>query len=172
MEHCPYWRQHGFSSLRDAKNFRELGEVALRVLSCFPEYARGGIVQVCGPISTGGFGSREKNLAVFGDAVRLLREEGRQVFDQTPLEDEVVRLWELWKSNPQNTGYCWAILEDIYTPIFQSGMVGTLFFLPGWEGSTGSRWEREHASLHGLDIQDYPTDLYKQILADRGFTHP
>jgi len=155
-----------------AGSFEELGGIALSVLGSFPKHTHGNIIQVCGPISTGGFNSVEINFLVFRDAVRLLRQNGFYVFDQTPLEDCVVRLWKIWNADPANSGYCWPILNEIYLPIFTSGLVGTLLFLRGWNGSTGTRWERRRGRALKLNIAPYPNNLYEQILDSNGLRRP
>lgn len=172
MKKCPYWTRARRSSVHAADSFADVSVVAQSVLRSFPKRKHGSIIQVCGPISTGGFSSVKLNFLVFADAVRLLRERGEHVFDQTPLEEAVVRMWEKWKSDPGNTGYCWPILTDIYLPLFESGLIGTLYFLPGWEYSTGTCWERSRGLALKLVIKPYPEDLYKQILDSHGLAHP
>jgi hypothetical protein len=51
----------------------------------------------------------------------------------------MLRIIELTKE----TGYCLAILDDFYLPIFQSGRISTAYFLPLWPTSFGARWERQ-----------------------------
>lgn len=164
MKKCPYWIEHSLTAMSEAQSFVELGAIAVGVLLRFPEGAHGSIVQVCGPVSTGGFHSRQRNYLILGDAVRLLREDWRHAFDQTPLEDAVSRLSGEWRGKPGNTGYCWPILEDVYRPLFESRLIGTLFFLPGWEMSAGSCWERSMGIALGLEVLPYPDLLYREIL--------
>ena len=53
-----YWFDKYIKDLGKAKTFKDIGNIALRVLNRFPGYA----CQVCGPVSTGGLGSRDKNI--------------------------------------------------------------------------------------------------------------
>ena len=169
METCPYWTEEDRMATRDARSFTEIGTIALCVLGRFPLESHGSITQVCGPISTGGFGSIQENLRVFKSAVRLLRVSSVHVFDQTPLEDAMARLGGGWRKDPVNQGkYCWPILEEIYHRLFASGSIGKLMFLPGAESSTGSRWEMEQGRKLGMAIEQYPEHLYKQVLEELG----
>lgn len=169
MEKCPYWSEDDLSAAAAAGSFQALGEVALRVLRSFPVHARGSVVQVCGPITVGGFDSPEVNFLVMRGAVRLLRGEGRFVYDQTPLEENFVRLWRAWKALSGNDSrYCWPILEEVYDPLFHSGMIGTLYFLRGWDRSVGSCWERSRGLALGIAVRPYPKKLYRRILATHG----
>lgn len=172
MKKCPYWTRARRSSLLRADSFAEVGMIAQSVLHSFPKREHGSIIQVCGPISTGGFNSVKLNFLVFADAVRLLRERGEAVFDQTPLEEGVSRIWERWKSDPKNSGYCWPILDEIYLPLFESNLIGRLFFLPGWENSIGTCWERARGLSLKLHIEPYPESLYRKIIESHGLTHP
>lgn len=156
----------------NANSFAEAGAVAKRVLQSFPVHTHGSIIQVCGPITTGGFNSVKQNFVVFADAVRKLRERGNYVFDQTPLEIAVSRLWQDWKNDPANYGYCWPILEEIYQPLFESKIIGRLLFLPGWEYSTGTCWERSQGLSLSISVEPYPIHLYDEILYARGLVHP
>ena len=100
--------------------------------------------------------------------MRHLRESGIAVFDQTPLENNFLRLWEKWKSDPANatSEYCWPIPYDVYRPIFLSGVIGQLYFLPGWDKSVGSAWERSQGLAFRVKILDYPEHLYRKILEE------
>ncbi len=165
MKKCPYWQLVPATRTKQTQTFQELGTLAVEVLGKFPPNVHGKILQVCGPVSTGGFKSTKTNFLVLADAVRLLRERGDFVFDQTHLEEVIVGLWKRWKADPAHVGYCWPILDDVYRPIFESGLVGTLLFLPGWECSTGACWERSIGHSLGIKVAPYPEDLYVSILA-------
>lgn len=169
METCPYWSPADLTAAAEAKSFEELGVVALRVLHAFPAHARARVAQVCGPITAGGFDSPEINFLVMRTAVRFLRERGRFVYDQTPLEKNFIRLWQTWRTLPGNDKrYCWPILEEVYDPLFRSGMIGTLYFLRGWERSVGACWERSKGLSLGFAVHPYPKKLYRRILAAHG----
>ena len=38
-----------------------------------------------------------------------------------------------------------SIQNDFYLPIFRSGVVSALYFMPGWESSNGAKWEHQVA---------------------------
>ncbi len=103
------------------------------------------IVMLCGPISTGGAGSRKKNLEIFSEAIRRAKAGGLYVFSQMPFEDDMDRIY---KSDLKLQGS--RLLEEFYLPMFQSGHIQTLMFLPGWQKSVGARWE--HHTALTLDI--------------------
>lgn len=169
MEKCPYWSKADLADAAAAQSFQELGAIALRVLRAFPTHARGQIAQVCGPLTVGGFNTLEVNFLVMRTAVRFLRGRGRFVYDQTPLEKNFVRLWRAWRALPGNDNrYCWPILEEVYHPLFISGMIGTLYFLRGWDRSVGACWERSKGLALGLAVHPYPKKLYRQILIAHG----
>ena len=168
MEKCPFWTVDAQARLRVAQSFAEVGQIALDVLMTFPAETHGRIAQVCGPISTGGFGI-EMNRKVFSRAIELLRRNSELVFDQMPLESAISRLSTEWRMHPHNQGeYCWPILHDIYQHLFASGSIGVLIVLPGAAGSTGTRWEQNQGRILGMTIKDYPDYLYQQILEEHG----
>ena len=168
MEKCPYWTDTDLSQVLVARSFKRVGEIALAVLGRFPIDAHGHIAQVCGPITTGGFGIAA-NRQIFRRAVQLLRATDVLVFDQMPLEAAIVRLREDWMASPGNHGrYCTPILEEIYYPLFASGLIGKLDFLPESESSTGSRWEMQQGTNLGMIVEKYPEHLYRQIVRELG----
>lgn len=106
---------------------------------------------VCGPISTGGFGSIEANLHHFSKVIsHLTQNHNLIIFDQIVFEAAIKRL----KERLQPEGYDWRILYDFYLPIFRTGRITQKFFISGWENSIGTRWERAQAPLHGIKIFD------------------
>ena len=98
------------------------------------------IVKLCGPVSTGGKGSRKENLKVFSRAIERMQADGLFVFSQMPFEDDMERIF---KSSPDFQGT--RLFEEFYLPMFKSGRIKILCFLPGWECSTGATWEHEQA---------------------------
>lgn len=137
-----YWREEDYTDLANAQNFKDLYKIANRIFDRMP----GNLGQVCGPIATGGLGDVSKNLEVFDKAIRTLQKEGKIIFDQIPFEWP---MQELKKKIPDGAK---TILEDFYLPIFSSGKVATLYFIPGWETSKGATWEHEQAKKLGIDI--------------------
>ena len=107
---------------------------------------------VCGPISTGGYGSAAANFAVFNKVIVALQARGVKVFSQMPYEAGIGKLRQAWQE-AGNTGYCMAILEEFYAPLFATGLFSAAFFIPEWESSFGACWE--HAECHRLGIRIY-----------------
>ncbi len=131
--------------LDKASSHKDLFKIAEDILRRMPSP----IGQVCGPISTGGAGSIEKNLKRFEIAIADLQNKGLNIFDQMPFENPMHRII----SQKSDGKYDNSILNDFYLPIFESGMVKKLYFLPDWESSTGARWEHEQAKRLGLDVE-------------------
>ena len=120
-----------------AETFEELVEVALEILDQMPHPV--GIV--CGPITNGGFGSVEANIAEFKDRIKQLKAEGMIIFDQMPFEPHMWRI----KETPYYDARRDHLLEDFYGRLFENEHLATFYFIPGWEGSYGARWEHERA---------------------------
>jgi hypothetical protein len=151
--------------LRECKNadsFAELVPIAIDELKKFAD----GAEVVCGPITTGGRGSIEANLAVFNGSIRALQQEGRPVFNQVPYEERFFFFKKRWlAADPTRAGqYYMPILEEFYLPIFQTGLIKRGWFIPGWESSFGTRWERKTLPEHGAEIHDLTTDWIDRIL--------
>lgn len=126
-----------------AETFTELSKIALKILRRMAQP----IGQVCGPITSGGLWSEKVNLKALEKEILKLQEKERIIFNQLPFERHLHRIVGLpsYKGGTQ-------LLEDFYFPIFQSGLVKTLYFLPRWATSLGSRWERQQAIKLGLLI--------------------
>lgn len=143
-----YWKDDHYKELEKVKTFKEMLKIAFDILESMPKP----ITQVCGPISTGGKGSIEENLKMFPKAAEWLSRKGYNVFSQTPFESPIERV----KHN--YSGYPYALLEEFYQPIFESKMINTFAFLPGWQLSTGAKWEHEQAEKLGIKILYLPED--------------
>lgn len=132
-----------FARISTASSHQELFLVARDILNLLPDP----LGMVCGPISTGGLGSLEANEVRFQEAITSLQILNINIFDQMPFEPPMKKLFV-----PGPDGYDWRILTDFYEPIFLSGRIKTKFFIPGWESSTGARWEREQADTLGIAV--------------------
>jgi hypothetical protein len=108
-----------------------------------------GVVQVCGPIATGGLGTLEANLHAFNDQIKRLQSQGLHVFDQMPFE---IPMQEL-KKDLKPGEYATSILDDFYLPLMQNDKVTTFYFMPNWETSTGARWEHDLVTKMGKEIK-------------------
>lgn len=132
-----------------AKTFTDLCQIALRIIQKIPQP----IGEVCGPITSGGHGSIEKNLAVFSAAIKKLTDQEKNIFDQVVFEDRMKKIWE--SKNRDND----ALLREFYLPIFESGFIKTLYFLSDWQTSTGARWEHEQGKRLNIEIVYLPDDF-------------
>ncbi len=150
-----YWTLADAQRLKKAKTFEELAEIALAVLKRIPQPV--GIVS--GPISTGGLGSKAKNIVVFKKTIKNLKKRKLNIFDQMPFEPEMWRIERkpchadkkpvvaVYDGNVGNH-----LLEVFYLPIFESGLLQNVYFIKGWESSKGAMWECNQAIRLGLDI--------------------
>ncbi|MCR4283894.1 MAG: DUF4406 domain-containing protein [Parcubacteria group bacterium] len=140
-----YWDQEHFDKLETSLTYKDLFTIAEDVLRKMPPP----VGQVCGPISTGGAGSVEKNLKRFEEAIINLQQQGIEIFDQVPFEVPMQRIKNLRECGDYDN----SLLYDFYLPIFESKLIHRLYFLPDWESSTGAKWEHEQALRLGLDIE-------------------
>lgn len=138
-----YWTVSDIQALDEARNHKDLLDIALRVIDRMPQP----IVQICGPISTGGKGSIEENIAEFEKAISYFINMGENVFDQMPFQDAMVRL-----KKQVIDGYDERILFEFYQPIFESGLIKNLRFLPDYKSSIGAQWEEEQGKRLNIDI--------------------
>ncbi len=153
-----YYTPDVLERIRQALSYQDLLAIAIDVLkTIYNDRPLKPIAMVCGPISTGGKGSREENLKIFDRAINLLLAGGSVIFNQMPFENDMKRIYQS-NSDLQGT----RLLEEFYLPIFEMGFIKLLLFLPGWEGSVGSRWEHEQAKRLGIPVlylaESYTTD--------------
>lgn len=139
-----YWTDKDLAELEKLESLREMSEYAIRVISRMPEP----VIQVCGPISTGGLGSTEANLNALNEVIKKMQAQGKSVFDQVPFEIPIKKL----KSKLKPGEYLGSILTDFHLPIFESGKIKALYFMKGWESSKGSNWEHDEAKRLGIEI--------------------
>jgi hypothetical protein len=139
-----YWTEEDLKAVKEAKDFKELYVIAEKVLKRMPSP----IVQVCGPIGTGGLGSVEKNLEAFDATIRSLQDKGLNVFDQMPFEWPM----QVMKMKLDLSVYPEAILDDFYSPIFNSGLIKEFYFMPNWQSSKGANWEHNEANRLGIKV--------------------
>lgn len=147
-----FWTKTEIEALSKVSTLEELADIAVAVLGRMSATGQE-IVELCGPISTGGLGNTQDNMARFQLAIERARENGLLVFDLVPFQAEIDRVCS--REEGQST-YNWEILEIFFRRIFESGYIHRALFLPGWEGSTGARWEREFATKLGLIVEEHP----------------
>lgn len=121
--------------------------MALDVIKRIPQP----VFELCGPLNNGGLGSFEANLKRF-DEVMIEQSKIHNMFNQVPLEDKIQTINQSYETLPDEK-YPKGVLQDFYLPIFKSGMIDTLLFMPGWEDSNGCRWEHQQGREHGIKIE-------------------
>mgnify|MGYP001559097243 CR=1 FL=1 len=140
-----YWTKEDWENLEKVSNFADMRVIAKRVLDRIPRPVAG----VCGPIAeTGGLHSIEANLKVFNNTIIQLQKNGLRIFDQMPFEDKMQEL----KAKMNREDFLKELDDDFYMPIFESGVVSTFYFIPGWETSNGAKFEHEKAKELGIKI--------------------
>lgn len=154
MQH--YWTPTHRERLDTAETFDDLVDIALDILKEMEKLNRP-IVQLCGPISTGGVGTIQGNLERFDQAIQIAYDRGMQVFSQTPFEKAMQRIAPTY---PMTDGYCLPILDIFYKKVFSSGYVKIALFLPDWESSKGATWERQLVSELGIEIMEFPQEWF------------
>ena len=92
-------------------------------------------------------------------AVHWLSGTGKTVFDQRPFETPMRRLVEARRVSD----YAYDLLDEFYLPLFESGHIKELHFLPGWESSVGARWEYEQGLRLGILIFHIPEDFLERV---------
>lgn len=147
-----YTPEH-ISKIEDCKDFADAVKISLNALELMPQP----IVQVCGPITSGGKGSVKENIAIIKNAIKKLENEGLSVFNQTQFEKKFAKLREESGLNDDESNKL--VLENFYEEIFNRKLIKRFYFVPGWETSTGSRWERERAKKLGIEIVDLPEEF-------------
>lgn len=147
------WTEKEITALEGVKSFEEAADIAISILVRMQEAGQP-VVQICGPMSTGGRGSLEDNMAHFRRAIDKAVENGLTVFNQTPFQDAIIRLSNYYESKEYNMD----ILEVFYRRVFESGHLHKILFLPDWESSIGARWERKLGSELGLTVEEYPSE--------------
>jgi hypothetical protein len=138
-----YWSEVERSALRGVTTYKDMAGVALDVLRAMIRVEGDKqIVEVCAPISSGGFGNRADNELLFHALIKGAANRGFLVFDQMPFQEAMDRI------SPEHNGcdiYCTDILNVFYNTIFESGYISMFLFGPFWHTSRGARWERERS---------------------------
>ncbi len=139
-----YWTKSDLELLKLAKSIPDLRKIAFDVIYRMPLP----VLQVCGPISTGGLGSIRENLMVFRRYIRAMQKDGWHVFDQMPFEPAIQRI----RSGCTDRTIERSILYDFYLPLFKSGAISELVFMPSWKESIGACWEFAQGTILKMKI--------------------
>jgi len=152
-----HYKDEHYKAIDTAETYEEMLETALDILKNMPQP----ISIVCGPISTGGLGSIEKNLENYEKVINKLCDEGKNIFNQVPFEKAIEKIHgklegTAWEKNQ-------SLLDRFYLKIYKSGIIKKMYFIHGWESSHGAKWERELAGKLGIEIVDLPKDYLKEL---------
>lgn len=145
-----YWTETERAKLDQALTFSELVPIALAVIGRLPRP----VVEVCGPLTTGGSGSELLNLIRFEQALRMLERRGFNVFDQLPFQ---VAMKRISATRPQADAWL-GLLEQFYGPLFRSGQIAEGLYLPDWRSSRGACWERQVMADCGIITSTIPAE--------------
>lgn len=154
-----FYSQEDLNALDTVSTLEEAGALALAILKRMSEEDKE-IIQLCGPMSTGGLGNLEDNMKRFQSAINIAYNKGLLVFDQIPFQSSIIRLTKFKEGEPI---YNMDILEIFYRTIFESGYIKKALFLPGWESSKGARWERELVTQLGIPVEEYPPEWLENL---------
>ncbi|GEM_PF-1302044 len=139
------------AALDGASTYAELAKVALGQMNMLVVAWGQKLDMVCGPISTGGLGTKELNLSRFNEAIDTLRSHEYPVFSQMPYEEAIWRIQHQIRTSSGDYSYDYELLEKFYRPVFSSNFVKKKHFISGWAGSKGSSWEHDLAMELGIE---------------------
>lgn len=162
----PFFDPQALHEIKEARRFTDLVPIAWRSLKKMskaePERK---IIQVCGPISSGGRGYAY-NIVAFALTIEKMREQGYYIFNQLPFENAIGRLVPEYTNDSRRcskTNYCMALLWEFYWPLIISGLVEEYHFIPRAEQSIGTIWEREQSAIYGRKIVELPITWLDQF---------
>ena len=151
------------TKINSAETLEELADIGIDMLKRMNLSGKP-IIEICGPITTGGLGSVEKNLALLEKAINFVNTKELQSLNIALFEDAMKRIVSKHPDTyPKVNGYPVAILESFYRKIFESGYIKKFLFLPGWQSSKGATWERNLAPTLGIKVEEYPKEWLSEI---------
>jgi hypothetical protein len=159
VEKLDHWTEQDHRLVASCKSILDLSQVGISLLR---ELAgKGAVSQLCGPMSTGGLGSRVENLSLFSQAIKVAREHGLLVFNQLPFQGALHQLTAHLLAEEKAV----SILEGFWRPLFEAQIIKTAYFLPAWETSRGALWERELVTaLPRIQIKEFSKKWYEEAL--------
>ena len=148
--------KNGFNWKRShnkATSIQGLAEILYEFFNSFARNKREEVLQICGPMSTGGLGNFEDNMRLFNFAVEKATENGLLVFNQIPFQGAMIRIIQWEPGQP----YCVDLLEVFYRKVLESGLIHRTLFLPDLaEFQRSSIWERELVKRLGIVADEFP----------------
>lgn len=153
MKGIDYYSPRDLEYIHGARTFEAMLNVALTVLKKMPRP----VALLCGPISSGGFGSFEENVRVFENMITLLEREDKVVFTQVPLELQLQAIKKTLYFGGEGH-----LFTALYLPIIKSRMIGEMIFLPTWRTSAISRWQHREARRIRMPVTHLHWRIFKQ----------
>lgn len=145
-------------AIETASSMEELAEAAINFLRRVSLDGHK-VIEMCGPMTTGGLGSFEANMKRYNHAIAMAVKSGYIVFDLPFFQPAIIRILNFQEGQ---TDYNWEILHIFLRKIFESGYIVKGFFLPGWETSVGAKWEREEFKRLQIPIEECPQKWLEQ----------
>ncbi len=136
-----YTTEEDLVAITSSNSFEEVVLIAETILARLPKP----IGQICGPISTGNKLTPAENLVNIHRAITIFQQRDLVIFSQLPFERVFDKIL-----GDYHSGYDTPILQEFYHPLFRQKLIDYLIFLPGWEHSTGARWEYDCAKKLGV----------------------
>jgi hypothetical protein len=152
-----HWTVEETQALKWVCTYEDAADIAIKILKKMSANGHQ-VVQICGPMSTGGLGNFKDNMARFKKSIESAERYGLLVFNQLPFQDAIIRISSFDENSNGNQSYDMAILEVFYRKVFESGYVKKTLFLPGWQSSKGAQWERDLVESLGIVMEDYPVE--------------
>lgn len=154
--------QSEIARIGESGTFTKLANVAIR------ELCKSGASQiVCGPITSGGFGSKDKNLQAFIQTIDALTGMDFPIFNQVLYEPALWQLTDTAQKAGADFSEMHPILEDFYRPLFMTRRFKAAWFIPGWESSKGATWERNLLGSLGAQFYDLRREWWERNVLAR-----
>lgn len=152
--------------ITNAETFTSLLQIAMKsITTARKKYKGAKVIELCAPISSGGKGSVEANLAEMNKAIKMLKKLNYILFSQMPYEEKIGELKkEQEKKTKRKLAYNMNVLLDFYEPLFEKGYTDMLIFLPGWESSIGASWEHTKGKILGIKTRQLK-DNWAELIA-------
>jgi len=160
--HYKYWTPELLAELKAVEgDLPAMARIGIKIINSMPP----DLHLVSGPITTGGVGTVEGNLLVFGRMIEYLANTAKlNVFSQRPFHEGLVAFHMEWAKTAKPGDYCWPILLDFYAPLFATKRFKAFHFLHDYASSVGARWEYDQATQYGYDHIMLPKELSVQLL--------
>lgn len=159
MKKIIYYELNDLAGVAVAKTIKELISIAFIVLSRMPQP----VCWIAGPI-TSGKRKQEKNRERLRDTICLLKMEGATVFNYLPLQQRAMKILRKEFGDRQPTdaeeyGLQERLRDELYAPIFRSGMIHMLLLMPQSETSLNVHWMRGFAHAVGIPVKCIPEKI-------------